>query len=177
MAGPGTHFGTPGRPPWTHVNVDRSIFCTGLWGPRGRGSAHPKVADTRRTSPPGNNSRGSVAHHWTHHAAPADPWLAPSFHQSEPDWLLSSPAHDKRARTPRQAFPRTEQVHESPTAPRCTSSPTLATLPRPRTVKRAPSLTSVPMGGSVLRIRYNPMSGWKLCFLRQRDEHTFVQIS
>ena len=61
-------------PPWTHVIVDRSTFCTRLWGPRERGSAHPKVADTRRTSPRGNNPPGSVAHHRTHHAAPADPW-------------------------------------------------------------------------------------------------------
>ena len=47
------------------------------WGPRGRGSAHPKVANTRRPHPPGNNSQGSVTHHRTRHAAPADPWCHP----------------------------------------------------------------------------------------------------
>ena len=37
----------------------------------------PEGGDTGRTSPPGNNSRGSVAHHRTRRAAPADPWGHP----------------------------------------------------------------------------------------------------
>ena len=56
----------------------------------------------RRTIPPGNNSRGSVAHHQTHHAAPAVTLAGSQLHQpSHPqgsglDWLLSPRAHDKR---------------------------------------------------------------------------------
>ena len=69
-------------------------------GSPGRGPALPKEADTRRPRSPGNNSRRSVTHHRTWDAAPADPWLTPSFTSHVPhkgqDWLLSPRAHDKR---------------------------------------------------------------------------------
>ena len=62
-----------------------------------------RVATLHGQSPLGNNYRGSVAHHRTCLAALTDTWLAPSFTSqappqgSGPGWLLSSPAHDKKA--------------------------------------------------------------------------------
>ena len=49
-------------PPQTDVVLTVVSLCTGLWGPRGRGSPFLEGGDTGRTSPPGNNSRESVAH-------------------------------------------------------------------------------------------------------------------
>ena len=47
--------------PWTDVIMNVASLETGLWGPR---------------VPLGNNFRGSVTHHWTHRAAPAEPLAA-----------------------------------------------------------------------------------------------------
>ena len=49
------------------------------WGSPGRGSAVAKETDTRQPHPPSNNSKRSVTHHRTQHAALATPWLSPSF--------------------------------------------------------------------------------------------------
>ena len=84
-------------PPQTDVIMFVVSLCTGLWGPRGRGSAHPKVADTRRPRPQGNNSRRSVAHHRTRHAAPAGPLGPPAT--VTPGRLLASPVSPLKGQT------------------------------------------------------------------------------
>ena len=73
----------------TSVSSVPSLVPVGAW------VAHPKEATLHGQSPPGNNSRRSVAHHQTCHQALADNWLTPSFtsqalpKMSGPDWLLS----------------------------------------------------------------------------------------
>ena len=103
LAAPPTHSPS-GNPLWGSLdrrNNDRHIALYGLGSPRGRG---PKGGDARRSSPQGNFSVGSVTHHRTRLAAPADPVAASEFHQpshkqgSGSDWLLSSRSHDKRDR-------------------------------------------------------------------------------
>ena len=65
---------------------------TGLWGERGRGSAHPKVADTRRPRPQGNTPEGvspiigpgTLPLQTPGATRNGDPWLAPSLPQTVP---------------------------------------------------------------------------------------------
>ena len=76
---------------------------TGLWGPRGRGSAHPKVADTRRPRPQGNTPEGvspiigpgTLPLQMPGATRNGDPWLAPRFPSQSPKrsdrWVLGTP--------------------------------------------------------------------------------------
>ena len=68
-------LGLPGAAPGDVIITVVSL-CTGLWGPRVRGSLSRRRRH-RTVTPSGQHSRRSVAHHRTRHAAPADPWGHP----------------------------------------------------------------------------------------------------
>ena len=71
---PGTHFGAPVRCVGQEIMFVAS-GCTRLRGPRGRGHSH-EGSVSRRTSPQSNPNATSPR---SRLAAPANPWLPPSF--------------------------------------------------------------------------------------------------
>ena len=60
------------------------------------GRSAPKGGDSRRSSPPGNHSVGSVTHHRTDSLPLQTPWLTPSF-TSQVSLKVGTPPHIKRA--------------------------------------------------------------------------------
>ena len=86
---------------------------TGLWGPRGRGSAHPKVADTGRLRPQGNTPEGvspiigpgTLPLQTPGATRNGDPWPAPGFPSQSPkrsDRLGTKPLHHDTVAGPRR---------------------------------------------------------------------------
>ena len=79
---------------WGHVDQVRPVgdfqsckgFCSvpGLLQSGGVGRSAPKGGDSRRSSSPGNCSVGSVTHHRTELAAPADFLTSSQLHQPAP---------------------------------------------------------------------------------------------
>ena len=67
-----------------------SVIALYRWGLPGAWVNHPKAVDTRQPHPFGNNSRGSVAHHRTHHAAQTPGQLFASL-GDKTEFLVSPP--------------------------------------------------------------------------------------